>query len=196
MLPGFDNNLDRANELAERAVALDGTSAFALARLGFIQAWLHRCDIAIANLEKAVDLAPNDAEVYATFGQVLNFWGDPERALVMLKKAFSLDTLAPPVWEHQVGHSHLLLRQYGEAIASLHRAIERAPEFPPSYAHLACAYVELDRFNDARETIKTVLEVIPKFNHKNVARIFSAYRIDEDRDRFLDAIRTAGLPAG
>lgn len=192
MLPGFDNNLDRANELAERAVALDGTSAFALARLGFIQAWLHRYDIAIENLEKALDLAPNDAEVYATFGQVLNFWGDPERALEMLKKAFRLDTLAPPVWEHQVGHSHLLLRQYDEALASLHRAVERAPTFPPTYVHLACAYVELDRLNDARETIKAVLEIIPKFSLKNVARIFSAYRIDEDRDRLLDAFRKAG----
>ena len=42
--PESDNSLDRANELAERGVALDGASAVALARLGWIQVFLRRYD--------------------------------------------------------------------------------------------------------------------------------------------------------
>ena len=195
MLPGFDNNLDRANELAERGVALDGTSAIALTRLGWIQAWLRRYDQAVANLEKAIALAPNDAEVYAYFGQVLNFWGNPERALEMMEKAFSIDAFVPPLWEFHVGHSHLLLRQYDEALASLNRMVERAPKFVPAYVYLAWAYVESDRLDNAREAIKTVLEIAPQYTLKGLAKIFS-YRIDEHRNRFLDGVRKAGLPEG
>ena len=193
MGPEYDENLDRANELAERGVALDSTSAFALARLGWIQMFLRRYDPAIANLEKAIAMAPNNGEVYATFGQVLNYWGNPERALEMMEKAFSLETFAPPTWEFGVGLSRLLLRQYDEALTRFNRAIERAPKITPAYMYLACAYVELDRVDDARGTIKTLLEINPRFTVKEVARILP-YRIDEVRDRFLDDWRKAGLP--
>jgi adenylate cyclase len=131
--PGFDNSLERAIELAERGVALDGTSAIALTRLGWIQNFLHRYDSAIANLEKAIALAPNNADVNATFGQVLNYWGDPERGLKMAKKAFSIEMIVPPNWEYQMGLSHLLLGQYDEAIARFNRAVE--PPYPFFHAY-------------------------------------------------------------
>jgi tetratricopeptide (TPR) repeat protein len=193
MWPGFEDNLDRANELAERGVALDGTSVIALARLSVVQTFLHRYDQAVTNLEKALALAANNAEVYATFGQVLNFWGNPERALEMLEKAFSLDTFAPPLWEYYAGISHLLLRQYDEALTRFNQAVERIPKFINTYVFMACAYVELDRLDDARGAIKTVLEITPQYSLKEVARIWP-WRIDEVRNRFLDGLRKAGLP--
>jgi tetratricopeptide (TPR) repeat protein len=193
MWPGFDNNLDRANELAERGVALDGASAIALTRLGWIQTFLRRYDQAVANMEKAILLEPNNADVNATFGQVLNYWGNPERGLQMQEKAFSIDTFVPPNWEFQLGLSRLLLRQYDEALAGFNRAIERAPKFTPAHLHLAWAYVELNRLDDAKNAIKTVLELIPHYTLKEVARIF-VYRVDEVRDRLFDCLRKAGMP--
>ncbi len=193
MSPEFDDNLDRANELAERGVALDGASAIAVMRLGWVQTFLRRYDQALANLENAIALAPNNAEVYATFGQVLNFRGNPERALEMAEKAFSIDTIAPPLWEFQVGHSHLLLRQYDEALARFNRAIERAPKFTPAYVLLACAYVEMDQLDDARGAMKTLLEINPQYTLKEGARRLP-YRVDEDPNRILDSLRKAGLP--
>ena len=195
LFPGFDDTLDRANELAERGVALDGTSAIALTRLGWIQAFLRRYDQAFASLEKAVALAPNNAEVYASFGQILNWFGNPERGLEMIEKAISLDTFAPPLWEFYAGVSHLLLRQYDEAVSRFLETIQRTPKFLHVYLQLACAYVELDRLDDASDAIKTALEITPQFTLKEVARIFP-YRDGEARNRFLDGLRKAGLPEG
>jgi TolB-like protein len=195
MWPGFDETLDRANELAERGVALDSTSANAVMRLGWIQAWMRRYDYAIENMEKAIALAPDNAEIYASFGHVLNFWGDPARALEMSEKAFSLESFAPPAWEYYAGISHLLLRQYEEAIAGLQHMIERGPQFAPAYLWLACVYVELDRLDEARQTIKSALEIIPPLTIKEVSKRWP-WRTDEDQNRILGALLRAGLSKG
>jgi hypothetical protein len=60
---------------------------------------------------------------------------------------------------------------------------------------MASAQAELDRLDDARGTIKTLLKLAPHFTLKEVARIWP-FRIDEDRNRVLDALRKAGLPEG
>jgi tetratricopeptide (TPR) repeat protein len=151
--PGFDDTLDQARDLAEKGVSVDTRSAISVMRLGWIQTWSRHYDDAIANLETALTLAPNNAEIYAPFGNVLNYWGDPERGLEMLEKAFELDTLAPPLWEMYIGISHLLLRQYDQALTRLNSVAERAPKFTHSYEMLAWAYVELDRLDDARDAI-------------------------------------------
>jgi adenylate cyclase len=145
MWPGFDENLAKANELAEKGVALDGTSAVALMRFGWIQNWLGRHEQAVANLEKALDLAPNNAEICASFGQILNYWGNPERGQQMLERAFRLEMFVPPSWEFQLGRAHLLQRHYDEAVNGFKRAIEGAPNFVAAHVDLAWAYAELIR---------------------------------------------------
>ena len=195
MWPGFNDNLDRANELAERGVALDGTSAIAVLRLSWAQTYVHRYDEATANLEKALTLAHENAEFYAMCGITLNWLGNPERALEMLENAISLDAFAPPTWTWNMGHSHLLLRQYDEAIIRFLRTIERAPKFTHAYVTLAGAYVGLDRLDDAHKAIKTALEIAPLITVKEFATRFP-YRLDEVRNRFLDSLRKTGLPEG
>jgi len=193
--PGFDNTLEFANKLAEKGVSLDGNSAIAVARLAWIQGWMRRFDQAIANFEKAIALAPNRADVYADFGQILNYWGDPERALEMSEKVFSLDAFAPPLWEFYAGHSHFLLRQYDQALPRMTRMVERVPKFITGYAYLACLYVEMDKLVDANDAIEKLLEICPSYTLKDMDRIHP-YRIDEVRNRILDALRKAGLPEG
>ena len=190
--PGFDDTLDWANEVAEKGVALDGTSAIALARLGWIQTFLHRHDQAVANLEKATALAPNNADVIATFAQILNYSGNPERGMLLQEKAFSIDTFAPPNWKYQIGLSHFLLRQYDQALARFNRAV---PKFSFGYMYLACIDVETDRLADASDAVRRLLDYSPQLTLKNITRDMP-FRINEVRDRILDGLRKAGLPEG
>jgi adenylate cyclase len=180
MWPGYDDGLDRANDLAEKGVEANGTSAFAVMRLGWAQTFLRRYDKAVENLEKC---------------QVLNYWGNPERGQEMMEKAFSLETFAPPIWEYYAGQNHVLLRQYDQAFAMLDRVAERAPKMSPVHLQLACAYVELDRIEDAKDAIKAALELTPRYTIKHIAKIMP-YRKDDDGDRVFGALRKAGLPEG
>ena len=191
----FDDTLDRAYELAKRGAALDSKSAVAVMRLGFIEYWMRRFDQAIPNFEKATALAPNNAEVCVQLGQMLNYWGDPERGMEMIEKALSLETFAPAMWEFYAGCSRLLLNRYDEAITILKRVTEQAPKFSPAHFSLAWAYVELGRFDDAHEAIKAALGINSQYTLKEVDRLYP-YRIDAVRNRFLDSMRKAGLPEG
>jgi adenylate cyclase len=193
MWPEFDDTLDRAYELAETGVALDSTSALAVMRLGFIQMFLRRYEPAVANMEKAIALGPNNAEVYAMVSQLFNYWGNPDRAMELMGKALRLETFAPPIWEFYAGTPHLLLGQYDEAVIRFNRTAERAPKFSPVHFSLAWAYVELGRLEDAHDAIKAALRINSHYTLKQVDRLYP-YRIDEVRYRFLDSLRKAGLP--
>ena len=111
------------------------------------------------------------------------------------EKAFSLESFVPPIWEYYAGQTHNLLRQYDQALAIFKRVAERAPKLSPTYLQLACAYVELDRLEDAKDAIKQALDLTPQFTVKHVAKIMP-YRIDEDGKRVFGALRKAGLPEG
>jgi len=195
MWPEFDDTLDRAYEFAKRGAALDSKSAVAVMRLGFIEYWMRRFDQAIPKFEKATALAPNNAEVCVQFGQMLNYWGDPERGMEMIEKALSLETFAPAMWEFYAGCSRLLLNRYDEAITILKRVTEQAPKFSPAHFSLAWAYVELARFDDAHDAIEAALGINSQYTLKEVDRLYP-YRIDAVRNRFLDSLRKAGLPDG
>jgi TolB-like protein/Flp pilus assembly protein TadD len=195
MWPEFDDTLDRAYEFAKRGAALDSKSAVAVMRLGFIEYWMRRFDQAIPNFEKATALAPNNAEVCVQLGQMLNYWGDPERGMEMIEKALSLETFAPAMWEFYAGCSRLLLNRYDEAITILKRVTEQSPKFSPAHFSLAWAYVELGRLDDAHDEIEAVFRINSQYTLKEVDRLYP-YRIDAVRNRFLDSLRKAGLPEG
>ena len=150
----------------------------------------------IASFEKAIALAPNDAELHATFGQCVNYWGDPERGLELIEKGFRMDPLHPPGWEFQIAHSYLLLGRLDEALATYRFVLEWTPKFVPCYLFLASTLVELNRLDDARDAIRSALEINPRYTVKEVARIWSIYRIVEVGERFLGNLRKAGLPEG
>jgi TolB-like protein len=193
--PGFDDTLDLAKKVAETGVELDSESAIAVSRLAWVQGWMGQFDDAISNYEKAIALAPNRADVHADFGQILNYWGDPRRALELSEEAFNLDTFTPPLWGFYAGHSHFLLRQYDEARPKISQMLERVPKFVTGFAYLACLNVETDRLEDAKKAIENLLKLAPNYTLKDMAKRHP-YKSKDVSDRFLNDLRQAGLPEG
>jgi len=195
MWAGSDDTLDQAYVLAEKAIALDGKSAIVLTNLTVIQTWLRLYDQAIANIEKALTLSPDNPEVYANCGQSFTWHGSPEKGIELIERAISLETFAPAIWEIFAGISYLMLRRYDEALTAINRAVQRLPNFLYAHLYLACLNAEMDRLDDAHNAIEKVLGIAPRYTVREADRILP-YRIDEDRNRVLDALRKAGLPGG
>jgi len=193
LYPGFENGLDRALPMAEKAVSLDPRSPVAHMRLGWILCFLRQFDQALPCFEKAVDLGPDIAEVCSYYGMFLNYIGRPEQGLDMIDRAYRLDPIAPTIWELMVGYSYWELARYDDAVAQFRKVIDRLPDFPMTYMFLASVYAELGQLDAAAEELRTLREKNPLWSVGNADRIFPILS-DDRRKRFLDNLRQAGLP--
>lgn len=191
--PGHDETVDRAIELAERAVALDGASALGFTMLGWAQNFAGLFERSKENFERAISLDSNNPEAHATYALANAFWGDPENTLAVFDRALEIDPLGHPNADFLFGQCHYLSGRLDEAATIFEKVIDKRPGFMPARVHLAATLVAMDRIDDARQAVKETLEERPGLTLADTKKIFP-YRREEDRDRFFGALQKAGLP--
>jgi len=85
------NVRERAYILAEKAVALDDSSAWSHLALGQLSVTFKKdWDKATAEIQRAIDLEPGSAYGYGYLGSILIYAGRYEDAITCYKKAFRL----------------------------------------------------------------------------------------------------------
>jgi adenylate cyclase len=184
--------LEQAVELAQKAVALDDSLPLARRVLGWVSLWQKQHAQAIAAAERAVALAPNDAEGYARLGEILNFVGRPEEAMGMVEKAMRLNPRRQAIYLFYLGHAYRLTGRYEEAIAVLKEVLPRNPDFLPAHEYLAAIYSELDREAEARAEMAEVLRLSPHLSLE-VLKQRLPYKDPAVLERYIAALRKAGL---
>ena len=135
----------RALASARRALELDPDSAAALSVQGLVYLghewrWKDAEDV----LERALALAPNDAEVVNFVGDYYRAVRDPVRAVAMERRALDLDPL------HPVGHWDVAFAYFGNgdcpnALVYARSAQELAPEYIGPYQIMVWCYGEFSR---------------------------------------------------
>ena len=179
--------------MAEKAISLDPDSAIAHMRLGWVLCFMRQFDQSLSSFETARTLGPDISEVYAFYGQFLNYIGRAEEALELLEMAYRLDPITPTGWDFLLGYSYWELRRYDEAEMRFRNVIDRVPGFPMAYLFLANTYVEVGRIDEAGEQLQVLLGMNSRWSLHNADRIF-LIRSDDTRRRFIDNLRKAGLP--
>ncbi|HEV8711280.1 MAG TPA: tetratricopeptide repeat protein [Candidatus Binatia bacterium] len=119
--------LERAFELAQKAVTLDDSSPLTHATLGHIYLWKKQYDQAITEEEKAITLGPNCALCYSELGNILNYAGRPQDAIGLHEKAMRLSPQEMANYSYRLGEAYRLLGRYEEAIAATKRSLARRP---------------------------------------------------------------------
>jgi adenylate cyclase len=187
--------LERAFELAQKAVALDDSSALAHHALGVVYPWKKQPDQAIAELKRAIALEPNYATAYAMLADTLNWVGRPEEAIGLMKKAMRLN---PHYDQYQawylytLGHSYRLAGQNEEAVATLKNSLIHNPSWWPTYIHLAIIYSEQGQGKEARAAAAEVLRINPSFSLELAPQTWP-YKDPAQLERDMAALRKAGL---
>jgi len=161
--------------------------------LSLVYVWKKQHEQAIAQAEQAVALDPNDAEGYLRLAEVLNFAGQPQKALGWAEKALRLRAQVPGgEYLAVVGWTYQLLEQYEKAIAPLKQAVGYAPQHPGFRAILAVSYSEVGREEEARAEATELLRLNPRYSVE-VDRQRRPYKDPAVLDRHLAALRKAGL---
>lgn len=188
-----EKSLEQALELARKVLDRGDSDAGAHFLIGYAYSQKGRFDKALSELEIARNLSPNNAEINAGLGKILNDAGRPEEAINLLKNAIRLNPIPPGYYISWLGHAYLLTGQYEKAVHEYKNAIQLQPDDMFSHLNLALCYVKLEWEADAHAEAAEVLRINPKFSAKSYARDI-AIKDEDSKKLLIDGIRKAGLP--
>jgi adenylate cyclase len=186
-------SLERATELAHKAIALNDSSPCPYMLLETIHLWRRDHEKAIAYGEKAVALEPSHADATLQLARTLTYAGRPEETIELTKKAMRLSPYYPDMYLGVLGTAYRLMGDYDEAIAAYDKRRERNPHSTMPYLGLALVYSEVGRDEEARAAASEVLKRNPKISLSQV-RNRLPYKDPAEAERILTALRKAGLP--
>ena len=187
-------SLERAVELAQKAIAIDNSNAHAHSLLAEIYVMLRQHDKALVAVERAYVLEPNSPQVLYRYGRVLHTLGRWQEALSYYEEAIRLNPIPPNILLRRYGMTLRELERYDEAIAILKKTIEEDPKRNLfSYLALATTFSLAGREEKARETAKEVLRINPKFSVRHLEKTI-AFKNPAHTKRLTTAMRNAGLP--
>jgi adenylate cyclase len=198
--------LERVFTCAQIAAQLDPSDSTCQRVLGLSHLWLRRYEEAALHLETALSVNPIDIMAAHNMAVYLDFVGRPSEATTLVRKAMRLDPHHWVVLHEILGYALYSLGQYEEALAEF---LSLDPLPLSDHPFLAACYAQLDRMDEARTKAAVFLEALPPtsvaaatgsiaIDRETRLRALTAYigtyRYQADRDRWLNAMRKAGIP--
>ncbi len=143
----WEADTEAAFQLAEKSLSIadNALARRTLAKRHFMlmSEWVgtsKNIDAAVADLEAAYRLQPNEPDVIADLASVLPFAGRAQEALGLIDRAREMNPNHPDWYFAASGIAALLTSDVERAIRDLLRWRDQAPHFPTPYMFLASAY--------------------------------------------------------
>jgi TolB-like protein/Flp pilus assembly protein TadD len=187
-----EDELERAKALAQKALALDPTTTHAYRLLADLDLFKKRYDLALEQLDRALEINPSDAGNYAHRGSILVWAGRAAEGLPWLEGALRFDR-ASSFAASRLCMAYYFVRRYSEGVDACDRALTRDPRRNTqmlTHPALAATYAQLGRQQDADSERAIVAHLWPFLD----ARIFAdQFGTQEARDHMLEGLKKAGF---
>jgi len=191
--PEYQNRpvLDRAVQLAEQAVDLDGARAEGHATLGWLLNFVDRTEEGVASFERGFELNPNFVD--GRYGMLLSHVGRAPEAIAYMKRAMKLNPFHPPTHTYWLGKGYYFNGQHEQAIGLIRLGAEQQPGVLPPRVLLAAVSAHLGRDEEAKAAVAEILRLRPRFTISNWLKFL---RITDEAyaERLVADLRKAGLP--
>jgi TolB-like protein/class 3 adenylate cyclase/Tfp pilus assembly protein PilF len=146
------DGIEKAFDLAKKAVALDSNDNMCHLGLGYVFLYRRQFDEARYHLERALALNPNEPNAAVILGWLLTYTGKPADALAWWERAFRLDP-HPPVWYAATqGMAFYAAHRYAEAVDKLKNDTDIGLDLWVSI-YLVASYGQLGRIAEAKDVI-------------------------------------------
>jgi TolB-like protein len=181
-----ESRLSRAKYYIDKAIAINPDIPEIYAALGnyYYQGYLDY-NRALFELEKGLELYPDNGEMLEWIGYIKRRQGKFEEAINYFKKSFELNPLSRGNIE--IGETYLLLKKYEDAEKYLNITISNIPEWGLPYYTKAKIYIFRNGdINRAYQILKGSLEVV---NQSNMYVNFLLARIRILQGKYEEALK-------
>jgi TolB-like protein/DNA-binding winged helix-turn-helix (wHTH) protein/cytochrome c-type biogenesis protein CcmH/NrfG len=182
--------LSRAEEMAGKALSLDGSEVRAHVILGRIDIFHHRYEQALAEMDRAIAINPNDAHALAGRGNILMWRGETDAAIKALEQAQRIDPELNAIDRFALSLAYYLKGRYEASIEQAQANLRNTEGANFSRVVLAAAYAQLNRSEEAGRTVTTIRRMDPTFDPHSFG---SKFLNPADLERLRDGLRKAGL---
>lgn len=197
-----EDALGSAYTLAQKAVALDATDSPARYAMASACYYRGQYELANAHIEKALELNPNDYHNICNKGYILAFSDRPSESIACSMEAMRLNPLTPENCLFAIGIAEYVAGRYEDALAAFGKTKGWGLLRP---AWIAACYAQLGRDAQARAAAAEVRALAPSdlsAPEEDDTERWRAYWFrlmpfedPDNRARFLEGLRKAGLPA-
>jgi len=186
----------RGLDFGRLAVLKGQNDADALAAGGYALAFLGgELHEGLRAIERALSLNPNNAVALCHAGWVRTFLGQPREALEALGRAIRLSPRDRMLFrtEAALAWSHLMLKEFEEAIAWGYRALEGNPNYTVAHRALAAALALVGRRDEANGIVQRLGALTPDLSLASLPEHI-VFKHSGRLDLILGGLRAAGVP--
>src|SRR5262249_25238975 len=140
--------------------------------LGAVYLQFSQHDRAINELQRALDLNPNDADTYGQLGTALLFTGQIEESIKVSETALHLDPNPDTNYLWSLGTAYFLAGRTTDARRTVEWLLARNPNNTFGQVMIAAVYAQADRPEDAGRAAAAVRRLNPFFDRSNFGSLF------------------------
>jgi adenylate cyclase len=182
--------MEKALSLGQQAMDIIEADADVHALLGSVNLRLENYDLAINQLNRAIELNPNHALSHLRLGTIMLFVGRAEEAIQLLEAGLRYHPHTDPDDYGRLALAYYIKGNYDDVIRMLQKDLVRSPKNPFHHIILAAAYAQENMMEEANRSAETVMNLYPFFE---VDSSFTLFRNPEDRKKIIEGLRKAGF---
>jgi tetratricopeptide (TPR) repeat protein len=185
--------LGRAAELANKALSLNDAEVHARTIIGRIHIFYRQYKQAKAEIDRAIEINPNDADGLAGRGNILMWSGQTDAAIQTLELALRIDPELNPFDRSALSLAYYLKQRYQAAAEQAELNLRRTEGASFSRVILAAASAQLNRSEEAAQVTAAIRRLDPTFDPQEFGTKFLNA---EDLEHLRVGLRKAGLFSG
>jgi len=182
--------LSRAAELANKALSLNDAEVHARTIIGRIHIFYRQYEQAKAEIDRAIEINPNDADGLAGRGNILMWSGQTDAAIETLELALRIDPELNPFDRSALSLAYYLKQRYQAAAEQAELNLRRTEGASFSRVILAAASAQLNRSEEAAQVTAAIRRLDPTFDPQEFGTKFLN---TDDLEHLRVGLRKAGL---
>ena len=186
-----DKSLELAKTHADRALEIDDKNADAFAALGYWHMAHMRLEESVAAYARAVEIAPDHADLRALYALALTFAERADDAVSQAEQAMELNPLDPGWYYGVLGHAYRYAGRYSDALGVLLEYNRQSAGF--GLVDIVLTYADLGEWDKAESYARALLAARPGFSIANwelTQNCIDPNRLNTDRQ----SLQKAALP--